>query len=742
MLKVSRDAESFPSTLASVKASRAREDVETVLRMDARARSQRRMPFDSRIYAAPDVRASLERLFEGRCAYCETRLFEQHLSVDHFRPARVASRISEDASDGHYGWLVYEWRNLYPACRSCNTAKGASFPVRGARAPVFSTLDEARALETALLVDPGYDEPSAHLTFRWNGVCESLSERGTATISVLRLNRPGLLDERRRLAAELIELLDAATSQSPPVALRRIEEFVSQRPGGCGSLLRRFMTDLSQITIRRGSIKKTLSALLAQLKDLEPGVYHSCLEDARAQMRVDPSLPDDTNSTEFAPVSAERIAPRQVRPRANEAQMRSIRIEGFKALGSIGLSLLEGRPSTDGAPCVVLLGENATGKSSILEAVALALVGTEAASKVANSPSDYLRRKDPKRWALVEPERTHVVVDFFGTGVEAELTIDPARQVFEGTPTPTALVLAYGPRRFFSRKRTVRRGGPERRIRTLFDPEAVIPHPAPWLNGLADRDFDAVARALREVLALHVTDEFVRDRSLGFSVRVNGLLVPLDRMSEGYKSLLALTVDIIRELMDFWSNLEDARAVVLIDEVETHLHPRWKMRVMAALRRALPNVTFIVTTHDPLCLRGLDDGEVSVLVRDENQVVEFMRDLPSIKGLRAEQLLTSDYFGLSSTADPEAEATLVRYAGMLTVPEQRRSEEQQAELSEMEARLSRTLVIGDTATEQVVAEAMREFLDARRGAPVVERTAARRRAVSAVLDAFSKPPRA
>jgi predicted ATP-binding protein involved in virulence len=219
------------------------------------------------------------------------------------------------------------------------------------------------------------------------------------------------------------------------------------------------------------------------------------------------------------------------------------------------------------------------------------------------------------------------------------------------------------------------------------------------------------------------------------------MLTPLERMSEGYKALLAMTVDIVRELMGQWSNLEDARAVVLIDEIETHLHPRWKMQVMSALRRAFPKVTFIATTHDPLCLRGLDDGEVAVLVRDERQNVDTLRDLPSVKGLRAEQLLTSDYFGLSSTADPETEAKISRYANLLTDSERDRSPEANAELREVEADLSRTLVVGDTAVEQVVAQAIKEFLNTRRKGPVAERSEARKRAVSAVLDAFNGSPR-
>src|SRR3546814_20575292 len=75
------------------------------------------------------------------------------------------------------------------------------------------------------------------------------------------------------------------------------------------------------------------------------------------------------------------------------------------------------------------------------------------------------------------------------------------------------------------------------------------------------------------------------------------------------------------------SSLANARALVLVDEIEAHLHPRWKLRIMKGLREALPNVTFIVTTHDPLCLRGLGANEVMVLRRIQQDVRPNSEDL-------------------------------------------------------------------------------------------------------------------
>jgi predicted ATP-binding protein involved in virulence len=147
---------------------------------------------------------------------------------------------------------------------------------------------------------------------------------------------------------------------------------------------------------------------------------------------------------------------------------------------------------------------------------------------------------------------------------------------------------------------------------------------------------------------------------------------------------------------------------------------------MSALRNAMPNVQFIATTHDPLCLRGMRGGEVQVLVRDEDHHIRVLKGLPDVRGLRAEQLLTSDYFGLSSTADPEIEDTLKAIAhssnDMLT--------------SEIEIREALRPIewIGETRSRQVVNEALRRFIEESSSPSAVDRGVVREQAVVGVLE--------
>ncbi len=152
-----------------------------------------------------------------------------------------------------------------------------------------------------------------------------------------------------------------------------------------------------------------------------------------------------------------------------------------------------------------------------------------------------------------------------------------------------------------------------------------------------------------------------------------------------------------------WESLEYASGIVIIDEIETHLHPRWKMQIVGAFRRAMPGVQFIFTTHDPLCLRGMFDGEVHVLKRDEIYSITEEEDLPGFQGLRTEQLLTSEYFGLLSTDDPDLERRLEEIT--------RKEGSNQAEyIRYIEKELSEITVLGTTLSQRVVHEALARYL--------------------------------
>jgi predicted ATP-binding protein involved in virulence len=93
----------------------------------------------------------------------------------------------------------------------------------------------------------------------------------------------------------------------------------------------------------------------------------------------------------------------------------------------------------------------------------------------------------------------------------------------------------------------------------------------------------------------------------------------LNQLSDGYRSMLAMVMDFSRRLVQANPDLEnplEAEAILLIDEVELHLHPEWQQEVIPALRRAFPNTQLILTTHSPQVLTTIDSRCIRILRED------------------------------------------------------------------------------------------------------------------------------
>ena len=194
-----------------------------------------------------------------------------------------------------------------------------------------------------------------------------------------------------------------------------------------------------------------------------------------------------------------------------------------------------------------------------------------------------------------------------------------------------------------------------------------------WLMGLDEGDFNVAARAIRNLIAgvgdqeeaSRVHADLVRDPTLR-EVTLGG--DTLDELSDGYRALLALTCDIMAGLGSGLSDMENAVGIVLIDEIGAHLHPRLRMQIVARLRYIFPQIQFVCSTHEPLCLRGLFDNEVDRIRRVDGIVGRETIDRnPS--SYRIDQLLTSEFFGLESTIDPEIDGEFQLYYHLLSKDE-------------------------------------------------------------------------
>ncbi|HEX8699150.1 MAG TPA: AAA family ATPase, partial [Myxococcaceae bacterium] len=179
--------------------------------------------------------------------------------------------------------------------------------------------------------------------------------------------------------------------------------------------------------------------------------------------------------------------------------------------------------------------------------------------------------------------------------------------------------------------------------------------------------------------------------------------VAMRDLSLGYRTLIAWMVDLASRLFERYpesSNPLAEPAVVLVDEIDLHLHPKWQRQLIGYLTERFPNTQFIVTAHSPLVVQSATDANIVVLRREGDHVV-IDNDVESIRGWRVDQILTSDLFGLETARPPQLEELLKERTALLSKP--RLTREDEARLQELETAIG-PLPAGETSTEREALE--------------------------------------
>jgi hypothetical protein len=192
------------------------------------------------------------------------------------------------------------------------------------------------------------------------------------------------------------------------------------------------------------------------------------------------------------------------------------------------------------------------------------------------------------------------------------------------------------------------------RVAGLFEEGVTLVPLTAWLPLLRERDpnrYKEVKDVLRLLLESHADIADIPN-SREILIRMNREAVPASALSVGYRAFLGWTSDLLYHLVAAAQDdrpLRDQSGVVLVDEIDLHLHPEWQQRVIPTVAKAFPNLQFIFTSHSPLVVGSLRQANVFVLERDERGVSQIRPSPSEVYGLSADQILTSEHFGLRST---------------------------------------------------------------------------------------------
>jgi len=138
--------------------------------------------------------------------------------------------------------------------------------------------------------------------------------------------------------------------------------------------------------------------------------------------------------------------------------------------------------------------------------------------------------------------------------------------------------------------------------------------------------------------------------------------VRINELGYGYQTLMAWVVDLAKKMFGRYSDSEHPLkepAIVLVDELDLHLHPEWQRKIISWLSHHFPRTQFIVTAHSPLLVQSADRVNVVLLRKEGNQVKIEQPNISTFKGWTVEEIL-SDLMGLDNRTYSEAYLELMQ----------------------------------------------------------------------------------
>ncbi|MFK0049971.1 AAA family ATPase [Streptomyces sp. NPDC090741] len=426
-------------------------------------------------------------------------------------------------------------------------------------------------------------------------------------------------------------------------------------------------------------------------------------------------------------------------------------IKGFSGNRAVDLEL----PARGG--WTVIAGRNSSGKSTLLQALALALGGPAVARGLVQDFSDWIANTADSGTVDVHVVGTKGFDSFAGKGNkpksgfplhlqwerphreagERQKSLRPVMEAHGDTAEDSAnrgpwaenprgwFCAGYGPfRRLTGGSSEVRRlmtnQGPAGRMATLFNEDASLAEGVSWLVDLRLRSYEenkseGTSGPLLDMVLRLLKDGLLPDKYQIETVNADGLWVskdgqkkpfPLREMSDGYRTVAALVLDLVRQIHTVHGPLEtlptpsggvavQAPGVVLIDEVDAHLHVTWQRRIGDWLREHFPNIQFIVTSHSPYICQAADPGGLIRLPGpDEQRAPETVdNDLyHRVAYGSGDDAVLSDLFGLETPYSLRAEEQRQRLVALeRKVYADTASEAELAEYQELSARLASSL---------------------------------------------------
>ncbi|NQZ07155.1 MAG: leucine-rich repeat domain-containing protein [Algicola sp.] len=370
----------------------------------------------------------------------------------------------------------------------------------------------------------------------------------------------------------------------------------------------------------------------------------------------------------------------------------------------------------------MVLGDNSAGKTTLLRSIALGLCREGDATALLKDIPGSLVRKDCQSGKITlqlsdttNPAKTYSITTEIikedGGGEIVRQQTTPK----ENLPWPDIFVCGYGIYRSGKADAPHDAYSTREAVKSLFDYQTPMQNPEVVLLKRNKATRGKLEKMLLQILMLDEQKDQLSYPETGFEITGPWGQQPASVLSDGYQVTLRWVMDFIGWLI-YAKRLTDSDnigGILLLDEIEQHLHPRWQRFIVDRLRKQFPNTQIIATTHTRFAVSGVVDIDNSVLMRLEHNeqcaVTARIIDKSNIEGKRADQVLVSEAFGLLTTRNPGSKDVIDRYSELLG--QSARTANEQTELESLSARLQAALVGGESPLECKIDKAVEDALE-------------------------------
>ena len=374
----------------------------------------------------------------------------------------------------------------------------------------------------------------------------------------------------------------------------------------------------------------------------------------------------------------------------------------------------------------IILGDNGTGKTTLLQCLA----GMEQdifeekyaneygwTSKLFKNKKNISFRKISNRPSKKSTEITANIVNnvskkniSLSFGQKSERNTISSSTGRSSRDVENLFILGYGANRNISFKILSENNTESENSETLFDDDAKLINTEEWLYQMEfaaayaenkNSDLKDYAKKRRDLVFDFIKDLLPDDiKSITLTDDENSSppipvikfetlygSVGIKELSYGYKTMVAWVVDVAARMYKRYPNSNNPikePVIILVDEIDLHLHPKWQRQIFDSLEKWFPQAQFIVTAHSPLIVQSAPNNTNIIVLRKEKVEDEFIvkvdNDIESVKTWRVDQIMSSDLFGLDSSRNPKIgllvhERTELLKKEKLTLSQRKRLEE-------------------------------------------------------------------